>query len=167
MARDFKDPKEKDREDLFSATPPLEMMRFIMSRQATHRKDGRERKSMYLDIKKAHVIPLCEQNVYVELPGEAEVEDDECGKLIHWLCGCRPAAQAWEEHYSALLKNHEFKRLKSVPVAFVHETRDMSGVVHGDDFVWEGIDEDLDWVQKSVGRQVRVEKPRQIGVWPK
>ena len=112
VARDFKDPKEKDREDLFSATPPLEMMRFIMSRQATHRKDGRERKSMYLDIKKAHVIPLCEQDVYVELPGEAEVEDDECGKLIHWLYGCRPAAQAWEEHYSALLKNHGFKRLK-------------------------------------------------------
>ena len=40
VARDFKDPKEKDREDLFSATPPLEMMRLIMSRQATHRKDG-------------------------------------------------------------------------------------------------------------------------------
>ena len=72
----------------------------------------------------------------MDLPGEAEVEDDECGKLIHWLYGCRPAAQAWEEHFSALLKNHGFKRLKSVPVAFVHETRDMSGVVHGDDFVW-------------------------------
>ena len=41
----------------YTATP-LEMMRFIMSRQATHRKDGRERKSMYLDKKKAHVIPL-------------------------------------------------------------------------------------------------------------
>ena len=46
VARDFKDPKEKEREDLFSATPPLKMMRFIMSRQATHRKDGKERKSM-------------------------------------------------------------------------------------------------------------------------
>ena len=74
------------------------------------------KENMYLDKKKAHVIPLCEQDVYVELPGEAEVEDDECGRLIHWLYGCRPAAQAWEEHYSALLKNHGFKRLKSVPV---------------------------------------------------
>ena len=84
VGREFKDPKEKDREDSFSATPPLEMMRLIMSRQATHRKDGRERKSMYFDMKKAHVIPLCEQDVYVELPGEAEVEDD-------WFYGCRPA----------------------------------------------------------------------------
>ena len=166
VAREFKDPKEKDREDLFSATPSLEMMRFIMSRQATHRKDGRERKSMYLDIKKAHAIPLCEQDVYVELPGEAEVEDDECGKLIHWLYGCRPAAQAWEEHYSALLKNHGFKRLKSVPVAFVHETRDMSGVVHGDDFVWEGIDEDLDWVQKLLEDKYELKNRGRLGVWP-
>ena len=43
-------------------------------------------------------------------PGEAEVEDDECGKLTHWLYRCRPAAQAWEEHHPALLKNHGFKR---------------------------------------------------------
>ena len=69
VAMDFKDPKEKDREYLFSATPPLEMMRFIMSRQATQRKDGRERKSMCLDMTKALVIPLYEQDVYVELPG--------------------------------------------------------------------------------------------------
>ena len=26
------------------------------------------------------------------------------------------------------------------------KTRDMGGVVHGDDFAWEGRDEDLDWV---------------------
>ena len=166
-ARDFKDSKAKGREDLFSATPATRGDEDSSCRgRLPNRKDGRERNSMYLDMKKAHVIPLCEQDVYVELPGEAEVEDDECGKLIHWLYGCRPAAQAWEEHYSALLKNHGFKRLKSVPVAFVHETRDMNRVVHGDDFVWEGIDEDLDWVQKLLEGQVRVGKPRQIGVWP-
>ena len=69
---------------------------------ATRRKDGQERKTMYLDVQKAHLAPRCEQDVYVE---------DECGKLIHWLCGCRPAAQAsWEEHYSALLKEHGFQR---------------------------------------------------------
>jgi len=58
VARDFKDPKEKDREDLFSATPPIELMRFVLSRQATRRKDGIERKTLFLDIKKAHLAPL-------------------------------------------------------------------------------------------------------------
>ena len=55
VARDFKDPTDKYREDLFSATPPIEMLGFVISRQATLRRDGKERKTMYPDIKKAHL----------------------------------------------------------------------------------------------------------------
>ena len=131
VARDFKNPNEKGREDLFSATPPLELLRVMISRQATVRRDGKRRKSMYLDIKKAHLAPKCEKDVYVELPEEAMVKNDECGKLIHWLYGCRLAAQAWEEHYSRLLVGNGFKRLTSVPVAFAHRHRDLVGLVHG------------------------------------
>ena len=54
---DFKDPEEKDREDLFSATPPLEMMRFIMSRQERWQRKEKH----FFDMKKAHAIPLCEK----------------------------------------------------------------------------------------------------------
>ena len=71
VARDFKEKGEKDREDLFSATPPLELMRYMLSRQATIRDDGQERKTMYLDVKKAHLIPKCDQEVYVQFPPEA------------------------------------------------------------------------------------------------
>ena len=85
---------------------------------------------------------------YITVSAEAEVQDDECGKLIHWLYGCRPAAHAWEVHYSALLKEYGFRRLRSVPVAVVHEIRDLMGVVHIDDFVLVGLDEDLDFVLK-------------------
>ena len=85
VARDFKNPNEKDREDLFSATPPIDMLRLMISRQATLRADGQERKTMYLDIKKAHLAPLCEQDVYVDLPEEAEVGPEERGMLTHWL----------------------------------------------------------------------------------
>jgi hypothetical protein len=166
VARDFKDPKEKDREDLFSATPPLEMIRLMLSRQATVRTDGKERKTMYLDIKKAHLAPLCLTDVYVELPAEAEVEEDECGKLIHWLYGCRPAAQAWEEHYSALLVKNGFERLKTVPVAFTHPARDLHGVVHGDDFVWEGRDEELDWILQVLSKEYELKNRGRLGFGP-
>ena len=44
--------------------------------------------------------------------------------------------------------SHGFKRSASVPVAFVHEEKDMIGAVHGDDFLWEGRDKDLDWELK-------------------
>ena len=36
----------------------------------------------------------------------------------------------------------------------------MIGVVHGDDFVWEGCGDDLDWVLKCAGGGVRAEEPR-------
>jgi hypothetical protein len=44
FAKDFEDPKDKGREDLFSATPPIEIMRMNFSRQAMVREDGEERK---------------------------------------------------------------------------------------------------------------------------
>ena len=131
VARDFRDPSVKDREDFFSATPPTEMMRYMISRQATRRKDGQERKT----VKKAHLAPRCEQDVYVELPAEAEVQEDECGKLIHWLYGCRPAAQAWEEHYSALFKE--------------------------DGYV--GLDKDLDFVLKVLGSRYEIKNRGRSG----
>ncbi len=122
---------------------------------------------MYLDIKKAHLAPLCLTDVYVELPAEADVMEGECGKLIHWLYGCRPAAQAWEEHYSALLVANGFERLKTVPVAFTHPVRDLHGVVHGDDFVWEGREEDLDWILKVLEKEYELKNRGRLGFGPK
>ena len=50
-----------------------------------------------------------------------------------------------------------------MPVAFVHETRDMSGVVYGDDFVWEGRDEDLDRVQKVLEDKCELKNRGRLG----
>ena len=44
VARDFKTRGEKDREDLFCATPPLELLRLLLSPQATHWMDGNSAK---------------------------------------------------------------------------------------------------------------------------
>jgi hypothetical protein len=163
VARDFKAKGEKDREDLFSATPPLELFRYALSRQATRSPSDRERKSMYLDVKKAHLIPKCNQDVYVELPAEAEVQADECGKLDFWLYGCRPAAQAWEEHYSGLLKGEGFRRSQACPVAFAHETRDLIGIVHGDDFMFVGPDEDLDYIWEVLNKNYEIKNRGRLG----
>jgi hypothetical protein len=57
VARDFKTRGERDREDLFCPTPPLELLRVMVSKQATTSKSGKMRKSMFFDVKKAHLIP--------------------------------------------------------------------------------------------------------------
>ena len=93
VARDFKG-GDKDRDDLFAETPPLEGKRMLFSRAATRRKGGGSRKLMFIDVRKAHLNPKCEENVYIELPEECKCPEGMCGKLAYWLYGFRPAAAA-------------------------------------------------------------------------
>jgi hypothetical protein len=93
--RDFKTKGERGREDLFCTTPPLELLRFLISSQATMRGDGRERKTLFIGVRKARLMPEC---VYAEPPEGAGVEKDERGKLVYWLYECRRAGQAWDDH---------------------------------------------------------------------
>ena len=55
VARDFKG-GDKDRDDLFAETPPLEAKRILMSRAVTRRRDQKKRKLMFL-LLLLHVLP--------------------------------------------------------------------------------------------------------------
>ena len=111
VARDFKG-GDKDRDDLYAATPPLESKRLLISRAATKREGKLIRKLLFIDVKKAHLNPRCQQDVYIELPAEAEGGPGMCGKLNFWLYGFRPAASAWEDHYSEKLEHAGFVKRK-------------------------------------------------------
>ena len=146
VARDFKG-SDNDRDDLFAETPPLEAKKMLFSRAATRKRDGGYRKLMFIDVKKAHLYPKCERDVYVELPAEAGAAKGLCGKLNYWLYGRRPAAAAWEKHYSHKLEEAGFKKGIACGVVFYHEERDLSLVVHGDDFTFCGMSADLAWIR--------------------
>ena len=85
--------------------------------------------------------------MYFELPPEAGAKPGVCGKLIHWLYGFRPAAQAWENHYAENMRKVGFERGPGASVAFLHKERDLACVVHGDDFTFCGSDSDLTWIE--------------------
>ena len=57
------------------------------------------RKMMFIDARKAHLNPTCEEDVYFELPEECGAGPEICGKLNFWLNGFRKAAAAWEALY--------------------------------------------------------------------
>ena len=82
VARDFKG-KDKDRDDLFAATPPLAVKRMLLSSAATRKTVGqtepRKRKLLFIDAKKAHLNPRCEQDVFMVLPEEAGCGPGVCG----------------------------------------------------------------------------------------
>ena len=123
VARDFKSRDDRDREDLFAATPPLELLKCLLSKAVSGSKC---RKILVIDVKKAHLNPECDQDVYIELPPEANPGPGQCGKLVHWLYGFRPAAQAWENHYSSNLEEAGFYKGEASPVLFWHSELDIS-----------------------------------------
>ena len=83
--------KTDKRQELFAATPPLEALMMIPSGAATETHSRERRKVIFIDAKKAHLNPLCEDEVFIEPPVEAGAGDGFCGQLLHWLYGCRPA----------------------------------------------------------------------------
>eukprot|EP00973_Karenia_brevis_P094011 12420296-Karenia_brevis.AAC.1 len=62
VAKNYKG-RDKGRDDLFAETPPLEAKRLLMSRAMIKRTDGRYRKLMFIDVKKAHLNPRCEEDI--------------------------------------------------------------------------------------------------------
>eukprot|EP00973_Karenia_brevis_P034421 4747865-Karenia_brevis.AAC.1 len=53
---------DKGRDDLFAETLPLEAKRMLFSRAVTMREDGKSRKLVFIDVKKAHLNPVCEED---------------------------------------------------------------------------------------------------------
>ena len=102
---------------------------------------------MFIDARKAHLNPRCEDDVYVLLPEECGCPEGMCGKLEFWLYGFRKAASAWKGFYGGLLEGVGFVRGSSCGVVFYHKGRDLSVVVHGDDFTLCGLEEDLWWIK--------------------
>ena len=73
-----------------------------------------------------------------------------CGKLNFWLYGFRRAASAWEDFYAEKFEGAGFNRGAACPVIFYHPDGDLSLAVHGDDFTFCGIEEDLLWITEEM-----------------
>ena len=139
------------RDDAFhSSMPPLEALRLLISRTAAGRCNGvGGRKIRVIDAKKAHLHAYATRELHVELPAECRVPG-HCGLLQRCLYGTRDAPLQWERYMAAQLEKLGFVRGQASPCCFHHRHRDLLCVVHGDDFILSGCQEDLDWVSKAM-----------------
>ena len=147
MAKDFKRCNDPD---LYSATPPIEMLRMIVSIAATGlSKNGTKRKIMVNDVARAYFNAPNLTPVYVEICDEDREAGDEemCGELLVSMYGTRPAASNWHTCYTKLLEDSGFIKSRASPCVFYHSIRDIDLIVHGDDFVSTGAEEDLQWLR--------------------
>ena len=118
-----------------------------------HRSAKEKMKMMFIDVKKAHLNADCNQeDVFVELPSEAEAPPGTCGRLIKWLYGMRGAAKGWEGEFTEKLESVGFERGKSNPVAFYRASDETSLVVHGDDFTFLGYEDSLKEIESAMSK---------------
>ena len=115
----------------------------VAARGRRKRERRPEIKLMFIDVRKAHLNARCEEDVYVELPEEFGVGRGVCGKLRRWLYGMRKAAAGWEDHYAEKLEEVGFVRGSAAPTVFFNKATGVRVVVHGDDFTFSGVKEEL------------------------
>ena len=135
VAKDFKP---------FAATPPLELVKMVKAPKGSRNEHAHVRKVMFFDVSKAHLYAPMLDEEFVQLPPERWTEG-KCAWLIYTLYGMRTAASNWEKEYSKTLEVVEFRPGRATVVAFHHPECDVRIVVHGDDFVVEGKQSDLEW----------------------
>ena len=118
-----------------------------MKEKGTRR--GKKMKIMFIDVRKAHLNGVCDEEVCVELPEEAEAPG-KCGKLKRWLYGMRGAAQGWERNYTEKFEGEGLKSGKSTTAVFYNEQTETRVVVHGDDFTFLGYEDELQKIKKKM-----------------
>ncbi|CAK0797196.1 unnamed protein product [Prorocentrum cordatum] len=161
VGREFKW-KSPAMENTFAATPPLEQLKYLLSRfQSRRRGPARspgERKILVLDVSRAHFHPKCRRELYIRLP-EEDAQAGFAGRLMRTLYGTRDAAKAWDEFFNEAIVRREYEVGLSSPCLYYCAAEDSAGWRHGDDLVFEGPDEWLDWLGECL-RSVMILKRR-------
>ena len=137
--------KRDNRLDLFSATPPLEAMKALISKCAHGQKEGM--RLAVVDVKRAYFYAPTRREIFIQIPVEDRYPGDEemIGVLDFSLYGTRDAAQNWAHCYSQVLLAAGFTRGTASVCNFHHAGRQVSITCHGDDFLLTGALKDLQW----------------------
>ena len=101
------------------------IVRMMRCQFGTVRRNGcpeemdRRRKMFFIDVSKAHLYALINEdvNAFVDLPPEC-AKPGMCGKLNYWLYGMRPASKGWEIEYTKRLASLGFVAGKASPCCF-------------------------------------------------
>ena len=146
------------RMDLFSATPPLESLKMLLSVCARGQAQPRPLRLAVIDIKRAYFYAPVRRPVFIEIPPEDREPGDEAsiGKLRLSLYGTRDAAQNWAHEYTTFLRGLGFEAGRSSPCNFRHDKKDISLTVHGDDFTIVANDEQLEYMGKKFKERYEV-----------
>ena len=118
---------------------------------------------MINDVSRAYVNANCTRCIYVEIPPEDPgAHPDFLGRLRLCLYGTRDAAIMWQQTLSELFVGCGFVRWLGHRSFFHHPKRDITTLVHGDDYCSAGMGDDLDWLHEPLEKRYDI-KTQRIG----
>ena len=143
--------------EFFASTPPLEAQRLMFSRFASEpeREIGGKMipvQLSFVDIRKAYFNGIPKRAIFMDLPRELGLGREYVAKLVRCCYGRRDAGAIWEDCYRDALEAMGFQSGISSPCMFHHKSRNLSVVVHGDDFNALGIATDLNWYESELAK---------------
>ena len=107
-----------DRPDLFAATPPLESLKYVISRCASTQHRQRPHRILSVDVSRAYFYAESIRPVFIQIPAEDRMPEDEgmVGRLNLSLYGTRDAAQTWAVEYTRTIRAAGFEPRQSIPM---------------------------------------------------
>ena len=88
----------------------------------------------FVDIRKAYFNAIPERAIFMKLPPEMGMDPEAVARQVRCVYGTMDAGRLWEDTYTQILTDMGFRTGVSNPCVFFQPSRDISIVVHGDDF---------------------------------
>ena len=153
------------RNDFFSAsTPPLEGKKLIFAKFVSERhRKGKPLRLSFVDIRKAYFNGIPQRSIFMKIPPEMGLGSDVVAKQVRCVYGTRDAGKIWEDTYTQVLLAMGFEVGASNPCVFWHPGKDISIVVHGDDFTALGDDQSLDWYEGELKKSFEIKVRGRLG----
>ena len=156
--------KDGKQDSFFASTPPLEAKKLLFARYAKERRrNGKCLQLSFIDIRKAYFNGIPKRPVYMRFPKELGLPSNVVGKLVRCAYGTRDAGAIWEDTYRGALEEMGFISGMASPCCFSHPSRQISLVVHGDDFTSLGLQSDLDWMDVELAKHFELKIRGRLG----
>ena len=99
----------------------------------------------------------------MKLPRELGLPSDKLGLQVRCAYGTRDARAIWEDTYREVLERAGFKCGIASPCIFWHAERQLTCVVHGDDFTTLGNDDNLNWFEDMMAKSFEIKFRGRLG----
>ena len=151
-------------DSFFASTPPLEAKKMLFKKYADKPTvGGKKMRLSFIDIKKAYFNGIPKRNVLMKLPRELGLPSNMLGLQVRCVYGTRDAGAIWEETYRSVLVNAGFTPGIASPCIFHHKDKDLTCVIHGDDFTTLGSDDALDWFESKLSESFEIKIRGRLG----